>query len=504
MRATLLALALLLTLGACLPPATSERTGAAREAVVGGGGDAAPGRPRLRLEADPVRGRAPLELRFSLVIEGELPAGDGRFDCPTVAWVLDSRDDGQVVLAPAEDGCRAEKPQRRFTLTHRYAAAGAYDAYARLLALDLDPSNTVQVVVDGPTPTRQSAAGREGPTIVLATPAPPQPAPAVTSVAGTLAAYRPAATAPPPPAAPAVLPADLYFLAGQPQGLWRLPASGGPIERLSAADQTVFAYAASSAGAVAFSGPEGLRLALRGGGDALVDPAPAGDLVWSRDGRRLAYGNPGLRLLDLGETRPRSLPYSGRPLTWSADGHWLLLAGRASDDSRTGGDGAETLLALDLRADPPRGLELPLPAPRLAGWLPDRAAVWLADPGVHLLRLADPLQHTALLPETVHPEAAVGRADGRLVLIAAGEGGGGEAGGTGRRLYRLDLDAPEAFPAAAAGPAIRPGALAIAPGGAMAARADGSGLWLLDLRTGAEALLLGQAAAQPSWVLGRR
>lgn len=497
MRATLLALVLVLTLGACLPPAAPERTGAAREALVGGGGDAAAGRPRLRLEAEPVRGRAPLEVRFSLVIEGELPAGDGRFDCPTVAWVLDSRDDGQVVLAPAEDGCRAEKPQRRFTLTHRYAAAGAYDAYARLLALDLEPSNTVQILVDGPTPTRQSAAGREGPTIVLATPAPPQPARSVTSVAGTLAAYRPAATAPSPPAAPAVLPADLYFLAGQPQGLWRLPASGGPIERLSAADQTVFAYAAGSAGAVAFSGPEGLRLALRGGGDALVDPAPAGDLVWSRDGRRLAYGNPGLHLLDLGETRPRSLPYSGRPLTWSADGRWLLLA-RRSSEGRTEGEGAETLLALDLRTDPPRSLELPLPAPRLAGWLPDRPAVWLADPGIHLLRLADPLQHTTLLPETFHPEAVVGRADGHLVLIAADDKSGG------RRLYRLDLDAPEPAPAAASGPTIRPGALAIAPGGAMAARADGSGLWLLDLRTGAEALLLGQAAAQPSWVLGRR
>lgn len=536
MRPPLLLLALGLALGACLPDAPeAPGEGAAPSSAAASG-------PRLRLVAEPARGPAPLVVRFTLLLEGPLPEGDDRWDCPTVAWVPDSRDDGQVVLAPADKACRAGAPSRRFSLTQRFATAGAFDSYARLLALDLEPSNTVQIVVDGPTPTRQAAAGREGPTIVLATPAPPQPARAVTSVAGTLTAFRPQGT-PRPQARPAVLPADLYFLAGRPRGLWRLPADGGSIESLSAPGQTVFSYAAGSAGAVAMSGPEGLRLALRGGGSALVDPAPAAGLVWSRDGRQLAYGNPNLRLLSLGEARPRSLEGRGRPLTWSADGRWLLVAGDAAGgvvldgdeaaDTVEGDEGdaadatraAEFLLALDLSASPPQRLELPLPVPRLAGWLPDRPAVWLADPGVHLLRLANPLQSSSVLPAPLRPAAVAARADGTLVLVTADDDPGG------RRLIRVDLDreaeslgsaAPVGSSAstgstaaeraratasnrsAAAGPEIAAGALAIAPGGRMAARADGAGLWLLDLESGAEVLLLRQAADQPSWVLGRR
>lgn len=541
MRAPLLLAVLCLALGACLP--TDD--GPASEEAVGPAGAAAAG-PRLRLLVEPARGPAPLVVRYTLLLEGPLPEGDERWHCPTVAWVLDSRDDGQVVLAPADEACRDGAPRRRFSLTQRFAAAGAFDSYARLLALDLEPSNTVQVVVDGPTPTRQAALGREGPTIVLATPAPPQPARAVTSVAGTLAAYRPQGT-PRPQGLPAVLPADLYFLAGRPRGLWRLPADGGPIERLSAADQPVFSYAAGSAGGVAMSGPAGLRLSLRGGGSALVDPAPAEGLVWSRDGRQLAYGNPGLRLLSLGEARPRSLEGRGRPLTFSADGRWLLAAAEGGggvqgpgsatapggqEDAVEGQGGAapeatrpaETLVALDLRAQPTLRLELPLPAPRLAGWLPDRPAVWLADPGVWLLRLTDPLQSSALLPGPLQASAVAGQADGTLVLVTAAEDPGG------RRLIRIDLD-EEAEPPGAPGQAgrtdsattaaaaatrstassppvsrltIAPGDLAIAPGGRMAARADGTGLWLLDLQSGTEALLLRQPADRPSWVLGRR
>lgn len=510
MRATAL-LPLAILLAACQPVDSADGPPADRAAQ--------PGALRLELSAEPLRGPAPLTVRFTARLSGELPAEATDFSCPTVAWVLDSRDDGQVVIAPAE-GCVEGRPVRVYTLEHRYVAARAYEAHVRLLAVDLPPSNTVQVLVEGPTPTSGPAVAQNGPTIVLATAAPRATPPrAVTSVAGTLAAFRPQATPPAPErsvplasaAAPRILPADLYFLAGSPTGLWRLPASGRSMERLSPPAMGVIAYAAGATGAVAFSSQRGLHLRLPGGGSAVVDPQPAQALAWSRDGRRLAYSDGRLRLLGLGDSLPRDLGIRGLPLGWSADGRWLLARGpaqAAQADEVDAADAAQApdedqLLALDLSVDPPRILTLPLPLPAAVGWLPDRPALWLAGAGLQLLTLGDPLQVDRLLPPESRPQTVFARPDGRLLVLTAAADPGG------RRLLAIDLRAgsgPDGQPR------IRPlarsvaaaGDWAIAPGGTLAARADETGLWLEDLVGDGEVPLLRQAASRPSWVLAGR
>ncbi len=471
---------------------------------------------RLELSAEPLRGTAPLKVRFTARLLGELPPEAANFDCPTVAWVLDSRDDGQVVIAPAE-GCVEGRTARVFTLDHRYEAARAFEAHVRLLAVDLPPSNTVQVLVQGPTPTPGPDVAQDGPTIILATAAPRATPPrAVTSVAGTLAAFRPQETPAAPgragrfaaTAAPRILPADLYFLADSPTGLWRLPGSGRPMELLSPPDLGVITYAAGATGAVAFSSQRGLHLRLPGGGSAIVDPQPAQALVWSRDGRRLAYSDGRLRLLGLGDSRPRDLGIRGLPLGWSADGRWLLARGPARADDADEPDAAQRpdedhLLAMDLSVDPPRILNLPLPIPAAVGWLPDRPALWLAGAGLQLLTLDDPLQVDRLLPPESRPQTVFARPDGRLLVLTAAADPGG------RRLLAIDLRAGNGADGA---PRIRPlarsvaaaGDWAIAPGGTLAARADETGLWLEDLVGGGEVPLLRLAASGPSWILSGR
>lgn len=490
----------LVLLAACQP--VDSAAGPAREE----GG--ASGALRLELSAAPLRGAAPLTVRFSARLVGDLTEDAAAFDCPTVAWVLDGRDDGQVVIAPAE-GCVEGRPLRAFSLEHRYEAAGAYEAQVRLLAVDLPASNAVQVLAQGPTPTRGPAVDQAGPTIVLATPAPrARPPRAVTSVAGTMAAFKPAGTPPPPgasrasSAAAAILPADLYFLAGSPRGLWRLPASGRSMERLSPPDLGVIAYAVGAGGAAAFSSQRGTHLSLPGGGSAVVDPQPAAALAWSRDGRRLAYSDGRLRLLGLDALQPQDLGIRGSPLGWSADGRWLLARGPLADgpsaDSEDGADSTELLLALDLSVEPPRRLTLPLPPPSAAGWLPDRPAMWLAGEGLLLLTLADPLQIDRLLPPERRPSTAFARPDGRLLVLTAGDDP------EGRRLLAIDLRGEEPRVRTLERDVSADGDWAIAPGGAIAARADAAGLWLEDLTGGGQVPLLRQASSRPSWVLGAR
>lgn len=359
MRATALLLPAIL-LVACQPVDSADGPPSDRAAQ--------PGALRLELSAEPLRGPAPLTVRFTARLSGELPAEATDFSCPTVAWVLDSRDDGQVVIAPAE-GCVEGRPVRVYALEHRYVAARAYEAHVRLLAVDLPPSNTVQVLVEGPTPTSGPAVAQNGPTIVLATAAPRATPPrAVTSVAGTLAASGsrrlPRRTAPcrsPPRRHRASCPADLYFLAGSPTGLWRLPASG---RSHGAAQPTGDGGHRLRGGRHRSRGLQqprrGLHLRLPGGGSAVVDPQPAQALAWSRDGRRLAYSDGRLRLLGLGDSLPRDLGIRGLPLGWSADGRWLLARGpaqAAQADEVDAADAAQApdedqLLALDLSVDP--------------------------------------------------------------------------------------------------------------------------------------------------------
>jgi hypothetical protein len=124
---------------------------------------------RLVLAAEPVNGEAPLAVRFEAELIGEIedPAA---FGCPTLAWTLDARDEGEVVIAqPA--GCSPGIVPRNFTLDHIYSAARTYETSVRFIARDVPPSNLVQIVVRGPTATPAPRVAFPGPTIVIATPA---------------------------------------------------------------------------------------------------------------------------------------------------------------------------------------------------------------------------------------------------------------------------------------------------------------------------------------------
>jgi len=130
---------------------------------------------RLELTAAPERGEAPLEVSFEARLIGEV-ADPEDLGCPTLAWTMDSRDEGEVVIAPAE-GCVAGVVPRTFSLRHTYTAARSYEASVRFIARDVPSSNSVQVVVTGATRTPAPVAALPGPTIIIATP------PAATPVA---------------------------------------------------------------------------------------------------------------------------------------------------------------------------------------------------------------------------------------------------------------------------------------------------------------------------------
>jgi len=123
----------------------------------------------LELAAEPVNGEVPLTVRFAARLVGEI-ADPAEFGCPTLAWTLDERDEGQVVIARPE-GCAPGMLPRAFALEHTYTTARQYEASVRFIARDVSPSNVVQIVVRGPTTTPAPRVAISGPTIVIATPA---------------------------------------------------------------------------------------------------------------------------------------------------------------------------------------------------------------------------------------------------------------------------------------------------------------------------------------------
>jgi hypothetical protein len=512
---------------------------------------------RLTLSVTPVNGEAPLAVALSAELVGDVGTlADG--GCPSLAWSLGN---GDVVLTQAA-GCGPGMVPQSFTLDYTYRGAGSFDASVRLLALDVPASNRVSVLVRGPTATPAPRVAQAGPTIVIATAAatraattarpPSTRAPVTRTVAATavaavstgttvaattvamaavatpsVAADRSAtaaatpppaagvATAPPSqpvagsspttpsaanepppatfsiptrvPAAARVLPADLYYLTPFVAALMRLGAAGGPPETVLPGPVTD--YAVASSGLVAFVAGETGELALLAPGAQPVTIAKARSAapVWAPDGRRLAYAQDGVFAYDLGTAQTRRLLDAGTPLAWSRDGSWLAV--------RRDGDGGLTLVSsAGARQD------LPIGPVAVAGWLPDRDVLWVGGRGLMLLTVADTVQQTRLLAESVDVLAATVTADQRL--LALGDDGGGA------REYTTDLSAP-VLSADPTGPRLPdlppPDDLAWAPGGqAVAAGYPSAGLDLLAPANGAEVVLVPGGGRRPAWVLGAR
>lgn len=497
---------------------------------------------RLVLVAEPLQGDAPLAVRFRASLEGEL-VDEVRFRCATAAFTLG---DDSVQLVPPEPPC--DGVQRAYETEHVYAAAGTFPASVRLIARPVQPSRAVQVLVRGPTPTPVPRAAVPGPTIVIATARPtrvalaaatatpvvPEPSPtaaaerpttaptaratpAPTGVAmadrteRTAVAVVPPATARPgggtedraaPTAAPAdleaseeavdaraVLPADLYFVAGptDAQGsLAQLPAAGTLPQAVGGVDGVADDYAVSSLGLVAHVADGALGLITPLGVNRNLVRTDAARPVWSPDGRVLAYQRAGeLWRFDVMAFRDERLAAEGAPVAFSRDGRWLLVL---RDDGAPG----------IVRLDDGSARWLPLEGATAGGWLPDGAVLWLSGAGLRLVTVDDALLVTTLIEPSIATSAAFVRADRRMLVLAED--------GDATRLFQVDLAAPlpRAEPAGAPLPLAVDADIAFAPDGRTLAVAGPAGVLLVDPATGAGVPLVDTPARRPTWHLARR
>lgn len=303
------------------------------------------------------------------------------------------------------------------------------------------------------------------------------PAP-LSPTAGPATARRPARR---------VLPADLYYLAGVPAQLWRLPVTGEPPDRLTEMPHPVDAYAASQTGPVAFTSAGGLYLlAPDTGAITPLDPGGAAP-VWSRSGYQLAYTAGGLQMYDLVRRQHFTMAQDGVPLAWSRDGA-RLLARRA--------DGRLALIRVATQS----AVDLPLFGIAAAGWLPDRDVAWLTDgERLDLLTAGAALMvnHVSGLDAGLSiADDVMVRPDGRLLVAARSS--------VGLTAFGVDL-ASGSVAAVASGPTIPlPGAdFDWAPDGRHAALAGPDGVALVDPIAGAQVQMVAGPARQPRWVLTR-
>ena len=402
------------------------------------------GPARLVLEASPIRGDAPLSVLFDARLVGQVTPGEVS-DCPTLAWTLDSRDAGEIILAQA-DHCSDEAPARIFQLEHTYPNARAYEVSLRIIGSDLAPSNLLQILVTGPTPTPAAQVAAAGPTIVIATPQerratsvptsqPTQdhsePADSDPQIEPTpeinpgLAEVEPTIDPAPLPTRVAerkrILPGDLYFLAPgeedrpadargseSPQSkgvlqVWRLPADGSRAQVQTSSEVDVQSFAVSARGVLVFGTSKGVYLQPEQAGASLLDETPGDALTWSRDGRRLAYqANSGeLLTYELGRSAPRMNSVGDRPLAWSRQADWLLAL-----------DASDKLVGLEFSGAidrEPERVELPLTGVESAGFLLDRDEAWLTGAGLRILRLEGDLGSETLLEADVPTRKAFGR-----------------------------------------------------------------------------------------------
>ena len=490
------------------------------------------GPARLVLEASPIRGDAPLSVSFRARLVGDVEPGLVS-DCPTLAWTLDSRDAGEIVLAQA-DSCSDEAPAREFQLEHSYPNARAYEVSLRIIGSDLAPSNLLQILVTGPTPTPAAQVAAAGPTIVIATPHErrptdvPTPPPTVVNPGSSDADREDESTedseeisatvelpdAPDDRDAPEplptriaerkrILPGDLYFLAMDEEAgpddasalrsrkvmqVWRLPAEGGRAQVQTASDVDVQSFAVSTRGALAFSTAAGVFLQPEQAGASLLDENPGEALTWSRDGRRLAYqaASGELLLYELGRNAPRLNSVGDRPLAWSRKADWLLAL-----DADGKLVGLEFSGAVDRE---PERVELPLTGVEAAGFLLDRDEAWLTGAGLRILRVEGDLGVETLIDADIPTRKAFGRPDGQIVLLS---------GDTEPAAVQLGLDDGEQK---ALGPALD--ALsspktdwAWAPDGRLAALSSPDALYLIDAASGIRVPLRIGESSQAVWVL---
>lgn len=495
--------------------ATSDEAPALEQRADDSRADVMPG-VRLVLAIEPQIGDAPLTVELRATLEGDLDEPD-RFRCATAAFALG---DDNVQLIPPPDDC-ADEVLRTYATTHTYAAAGSYRASVRLIARPVAPSKPVQILVRGPTPTAAPLAANPGPTIVIATrvrerPNEPTERPdgaeptdlaAATELAAapertaTPRADRPTRTLPAPEPVPseitapgmlAVLPADLYYLHGDPPRLWRLPASGDEPEVLDGPDDVTDQYAVSSIGFIARQRHGTITVQSPTGGErTLFEPdGPVWGPVWSRDGHQLAYNVGGhLRLFDVVTYSERDLGSVGgaSPMSFSRDGKWLLVG---LDNGEIGLVDMATGAGKDISLDEDGGYP--------AGWLPDRNVLWSTGMGLRFVTVDDPLTITPVIEPDVQTSTALVRSDEQVLVLV------GRA--LGSVLTRIDLTSPsiraEIVGAHIAVPADAD--LAWAPDGRTIAVAGEKGLALVDPATGARVPLIDGPTRDPVWVLGGR
>ncbi len=458
---------------------------------------------QLSLEVSPVDGDAPHEVRARAELSGELGPGDAvRFRCATAAFIMGN---DTVQHVPPEQPCDDEV-QRAYETTYTYEAAGTYPISVRLIARPVRPSRSIQVFVRGATPTPVSAGAASGPNIVIATPVtrtaePPTQAATEASAPAATATRMHSAT--PEPVGPAtrvavdatpaigvsVLPADLYFLSGEPARIARLPASGDPPEAVGPPDErSVSDYAVSSLGLVAVLA-EGELAVLSPLGEARIVAADgASHPTWSRDGRALAYARNGvLHHFDVVTFKERSLATRGEPVAYSHDGAWLL----ARDP-----EGAPLLLQPD--SSPIGRQPLPLDGAAYAGWLPGRNVLWLSGPGLRFVSVEDAITVAPVLDTDVATSPLFVRPDERALLLAERNGSS--------TLHLVDLTAPMLEAEVVGVPLVLPvdADFAWSPDGRWLAVAGPSRLIQFNPVTGLSSTLVEGPVRRPSWVLSGR
>ncbi len=493
--------------------------------------------PHLVLAVMPDRGQAPLRVQLAAELVGDLPtSAEGR--CPSIAWIMGN---GDVILARPAD-CGEDMP-RRYASEYTYGAAGAYNAYARLLAVAVTPSSPRQVLVLGATPTPAPEAAMPGPTIVLATPVRTQPrvaqapttdrglaptplptakrtsvppgagvataplaetgtivAVASSGLSGTEVAVAPtglpgiavarassaepgtrvAATSAGPAGPSAVLPANLYYVARADRRLWRLPADGGAPEPVSPVGQAVGEYDVAANGAIAYVGDGALWLRLPGAEPFRVADRASRPL-WSRNGRDLAYASEGVWRYRVADGRRESVAADGIPLAWSRSGD-ALVARRA--------DGSVEVIGRDAA----KPLVIPLAGVEEAGWFADREVFWTSGDGLRLVSMGQRIQLATLVEDRATRSVFL-RPDGTLLALLA------SADGWQPVAISLTAALPTATTIGAAVSALQGEGFRWSPDGRHAVVVGADGIQLMDPHSGAQLPLLRAAAERPLWQL---